>query len=125
MGRAAHFLSSIYHLPPFLFHLFEDLYSAPTSESFRSSSYWSPHTCRYIYCGYRIHTHIFKESPWWYTVVKMCCPWDLFIEISPPFTKCKQARIKAKKFQKACRIVKGSDGAFQCLLFSLFSSIKA
>ena len=59
---AAHFLSSIYHLPPFLFHLFEDLYSAPTSESFRPSSYWSPHTCRYIYCGYSIHTHLQRES---------------------------------------------------------------
>ena len=88
--------SSIYHLLPFLFHLFEDLYSALALRPFSSfiileSAYLQVHLLRRRY--------IFKESA---SVMAKCFALRKSL-LKYHFggiyeSKCKQARIRAKKF---------------------------
>ena len=87
---------SIYHLLPFLFHLFEDLYSALALRPFSSfiileSAYLQVHLLRRRY--------IFKESA---SVMAKCFALRKSL-LKYHFggiyeSKCKQARIRAKKF---------------------------
>lgn len=119
---------SIYHLLPFLFHLFEDLYSALALQ-------WRPLVLHHI--GVRIPAgtfiavprYIFKESA---SVMAKCfalrsskCLLKYHLSLAFFTSKCKQALKAKKKFEEKAfyRPLSKADGAFNGKsLFSLFST---